>query len=364
MTKRLTLFVCIGLLLPSLSLAQQASDKFYLGKILETPNQITEDHQGVKIIYQEVKIKILDGPEKNKELMLKNGGTSFLPDNRVLKKGEKIVLVKGEFMGEIEYQIIDRYRLPSMLFIFAIFFGLVIFLSRWQGLFSMLGLGISLFVLVKIVVPKIIAGGDPLTVGVLGVALIAVFSIYTAHGFKKRTSVAVLSTLITLALSLGIAVLFTTISKLFGTGSEEASYLQLGSDLSLNLKGLFLAGIIIGTLGVLDDVTTSQTAAVEEIKKANNSLGFSELYKRGLSVGKEHISSLVNTLVLAYAGASLPLFLLFYINTGQPLWLTVNGEFIAEEIIRTLVGSTSLVLAVPISTLLAAYFFSKEKKEA
>jgi len=153
--------------------------------------------------------------------------------------------------------------------------------------------------------------------------------------------------------------IFVEGSQLLGLGSEEAMFLQLDPSLTLNLQGLLLSGIIIGTLGVLDDVTASQAAVVDEISKANESLGFKELYKRGLSVGHEHIAALVNTLFLAYAGAALPLFLLFYINKTQPLWVILNGELIAEEIVRTMVGSSALVLAVPITTALAAYFIPK-----
>ncbi|HYC80108.1 MAG TPA: YibE/F family protein, partial [Candidatus Binatia bacterium] len=132
----------------------------------------------------------------------------------------------------------------------------------------------------------------------------------------------------------------------------------------LNLRGLLLGGIILGVLGVLDDITTAQSAAVYEIRRANPALPFKELYSRGLSIGREHISSLVNTLFLAYAGASLPLFLFFTAGDHpQPFWVTLNSEFIAEELIRTLVGSVALMLAVPITTFLAAYYFSRRPVE-
>ena len=136
--------------------------------------------------------------------------------------------------------------------------------------------------------------------------------------------------------------------------------MQSGISNNINLRGLLLGGIIIGVLGILDDITTAQAAATEEIFKANRRLGFSELYSRAFSVGREHITSLVNTLVLAYAGASLPLFLLFTLHI-QPWWVTLNSETIAEEIVRTLVGSMTLTLAVPITTGLAAYYYTKTK---
>jgi uncharacterized membrane protein len=167
-------------------------------------------------------------------------------------------------------------------------------------------------------------------------------------------------TLITLGISVFVAVKIVSWTHLFGTGSEDALLLQSLSG-NVNLRGLLLGGMILGLLGVLDDVTTGQAAIVEELRDANPALSVKELYRRGLSVGREHITSLINTLFLAYTGATLPLFLLFTLNQGQPFWMIVNSEQISDEIVRTVVGSSCLILAVPITTLLAAYFFGKMK---
>lgn len=210
--------------------------------------------------------------------------------------------------------------------------------------------------LARFVVPRILAGEHPLGVTLAGAVMIALTSIYLAHGANRRTTVALAGLLVTLAAAAGLAILFVSLARLSGAGSEEAVLLQVGHLAGVNLRGLLLGGILLGALGVLDDITTAQAAAVEEISRANPSLGPTDLYRRGLSVGREHITALVNTLVLAYAGASLPLFLLFTINPDQPLWVTLNTEFVAEEIVRTLVGSIALVLAVPVTTLLAARF--------
>jgi uncharacterized membrane protein len=187
---------------------------------------------------------------------------------------------------------------------------------------------------------------------------------FLAHGFNKQTTLAFGSTLITLIGAAILSVIFVSLTRLTGAGTEEAFYLQFGSLEKLNLQGLLLGGIMIGVLGVLDDITTGQTAAVYEIHKADPKLKLADLYKRGINVGKEHIASLVNTLVLAYAGASLPLFLIFNLNDSIPLWVNLNSEFIIEEIIRTLVGSTALVLAVPISTFIAARSLTQPPKHS
>jgi uncharacterized membrane protein len=146
---------------------------------------------------------------------------------------------------------------------------------------------------------------------------------------------------------------------LSGGATEEAFYLQYNKTLeNINLQGLFLGGVLIGTLGVLDDITTAQTAVVAELKRANNSLSWKELYIRSLSVGREHIASLVNTLAFAYIGASFPVFLSYIFASNLPWWVLLNSDQIVEEIIQTLVGSSALVVAVPVSSYLAARWFA------
>nr|MBP9819944.1 YibE/F family protein [Candidatus Woesebacteria bacterium] len=152
-------------------------------------------------------------------------------------------------------------------------------------------------------------------------------------------------------------------AQLVGLGSEEAYFLQFGPTAQINLQGLLLAGILLGALGVLDDIVVSQVSVVHELKAVSPGLSFEELYQRGLEVGRDHVASLVNTLVLAYAGANLPLFLLFYLNTQSPFWVTLNSDIIAEEVLRTLVGSVALVTAVPVATALAAWVYTRQEAD-
>lgn len=306
--------------------------------------------------YQRVRLVATSGPLLNQELTLEHGEYAQLTTGNRVSPGELVIVVQTGTADNPIFFIADKYRLPALFLIVCLFFGLVITLSRGQGVSSILGMVFSILVLARFVVPFILQGYSPLLVTVTGAFLIATISLLLAHGYHKRTRVALVSTLLTLIIAALIAIIFVELAKLFGLGSEEASFLQFAGSESLNLKGLLLGGIIIGTLGVLDDITTAQTAAVDEIRAANPKLSKTELYRRGISVGKEHIASLVNTLVLAYAGASLPLFLLFFLNDQQPFWVTLNSEFIAEEVVRTLVGSTALVVAVPLSTALAAHF--------
>jgi uncharacterized membrane protein len=235
---------------------------------------------------------------------------------------------------------------------------IVLLLVRTAGLRAVIGLAISFAIIIWYIVPNIIDGGNALLIGMIGTIGIATTSLYIAHGFRARTSIAFVSTLATIGLSLFFAAVFTNVTHLFGLGSEEAFFLSATPEKVFNLRGILIAGIIIGVLGVLDDITTAQAAVVEELHKANKTFGIKELFRRGFSVGREHIVSLVNTLVLAYTGASLPLLLLFDLY-NRPAWLVINSEIIMEELVRMLIGSIALLLAVPITTALAAWYFGR-----
>ena len=230
-----------------------------------------------------------------------------------------------------------------------------------RGITSIIGLFFSVLIISNFLIPRILAGDNPTLISYIATLLIAVVSLYLAHGFNKNTSLSLISTLITLFISIILSNIAVRMTGLTGAGSEESMFLQLNQNINISLKGLLLGGIILGVLGVLDDITTAQTSVVHEIKNANPRLPLGEIYSRAANVGKEHITSLINTLFLAYAGVSLPLFLLFKINNFQPAWVIFNSEFIVEEVVRTVVGSMSLILAVPLSTFIAAYYYNKQR---
>jgi uncharacterized membrane protein len=250
------------------------------------------------------------------------------------------------------YFFVDFDRRVPLTILAVVFAVVVIALSRWRGFAALGGLAVSLLILIKFVLPAILAGSDPLSVALVGGATIMFLALYLAHGLNAATTTAVLGTLASLLLTGALALLFVNISIFTGAGSEEASFLQI-SQQQVNLQGLLLASIIIGTLGVLDDVTITQASAVWELHRVNPGLGARGLYRSGIRIGRDHIASTVNTLVLAYAGASLPLFILFSVS-NRGLDQVLNIEIVAEEIVRTLVGSIGLVASVPITTGLAA----------
>jgi uncharacterized membrane protein len=296
------------------------------------------------------------GPDAGEEVTFE---TAEAPGVRKLRVGDKIRLGESpDAPPELRYYFADYQRRAPLLWLALIFGVVVVTLSRWRGLAAIVGLGLSLLVLLKFVLPAILQGGNPLAVAIVGSAAIMFVTLYLAHGFNARTSTAVLGTLISLGLTGVLAVLFVAATKFTGLASEEATFLQVSAD-QVNLEGLILGGIIIGTLGVLDDVTITQASAVWELHLANPAFTVRELYGSAVRIGRDHIASTVNTLVLAYAGASLPLLIVFSLS-ARPLGDLLTAEIIAEEIVRTLVGSIGLVASVPITTLLTAVVVSRD----
>lgn len=339
----------------------QIKNEYYRGTVTMILEDTAIDIGGFFQPYQRVDVQIVEGPDRGHTFVY----DFQLPRNHKprekLRVGEDVAVVKVVTDGgEPDYYVAEKYRLPSVLWLFALFFFVVLIFAGWKGISSLFGLMFSLLIIVEFMIPRIMAGSNPVWISLLSGFAILFVSLYVAHGFRKRTTVALIGTVITLLLSAGLSLLAVWFTKVFGMGSEEAITLLQGQLQNINLRGLYLAGVIIGSLGVLDDITTAQAATVDEIHRANPMLDTAELYHRGLSVGREHIASLVNTLALAYVGASLPILLIFT-QTDYPLWLIFNSEFLAEEIVRTLVGSATLVIAVPVTTFLAARVFGREK---
>lgn len=374
------IFITFGILnfiFPTLTKAQndkqiipvQEFKKGIITKILE--DKIIEVYDS-KQPYQKVMVRI-EGEKDDKTI--EYGKQTKLRIDQKVSAGDRVVLYRGGFSTKgglasgqndqvSDYQIIDKYRLDSITYFAVAFFILIIAIGRLKGLGSILGLGISFLVIMKFIVPRILGGSDPVLISIIGSSIIIFTSIYFSHGFSKKTSVAIAATVISLIITGLLASFAIYFTNLTGMGNELASGFILNPILaSLNLKGILLGAMIIGTLGVLDDVTTTQSSTIFELKKANPSSSFASLVKSGFNVGRDHISAVVNTLALAYAGVALPLLIFFVLNPSQqPLWLMLNDESLAEEIVRTLAGSFGLVLAVPITTIMAAYFASRTKK--
>ena len=263
--------------------------------------------------------------------------------------------------GELMHQVVDVRRDQPLLWLLALFATAVIGFGRWQGVRALLGLVLTFVVILTFIVPAILAGSNPVAVTLIGAVPIMVLTLYLSHGFSAKTTAAVVGTAAALLITGLLAALFAAATSLTGYTSEEARFLSLEVG-GLNLQGLLLAGIILGGLGVLDDVTMSQSSTVFALRRVSPDVGFTDLVTHALSVGRDHVAATVNTLFLAYAGASLPLLILFVIG-GRPWGELVTSELVAVEIVRTLVGSVGLIAAVPITTALAAWLVTKRDAE-
>lgn len=321
---------------------------------------------GYNTLNQTLKLQIEDNPEKGKIITLQQGNDARIASIHKYAQGDEVVLDETIAQdNSSHYTITDSYRLPSLFILIFVFFIFTLAIAGNRGLGALVGLGVSFAVIVGYIVPQMLYNQqDPLTVCIIGSFIILFITTFLAHGISKQTAIAVTSTFVALILTYLLSLAAVNLSHLIGLGTEDSYLLELSPGQSINPRGLLLGGIIIGTLGALNDITTTQVAAIFALFKANRDQSLLQLFEHGISIGKEHIASLINTLVLAYAGSSLPVFIFLILNPNHlPYWVIFNSESIAEEVVRTIAGSMGLMLSVPIATFLAAWLAPKFLKK-
>jgi uncharacterized membrane protein len=366
--KILLLVSSFFILLPTVLFAQdnqKPKEEIFKARVIEIIEQknVTHDDGSVSI-QQKLKLKGLEGKWKNKEIIF--DGTEFdVLSASEYKVGDKVLVNYSPGPGGEENFYVVGFSRTSPIYWLAFLFALVVIaIGRLKGFRALIVLLLTFLIILKFIIPKILSGSDPLLIGIIGSFFILILAIYITEGFKQTSTIAIFSILISLIITGLLSVWFSAITKLTGFASEESTYLVGLAGGNINIKGLLLAGIIIGALGVLDDVIISQVALVEELKMSNPELTKSQIYRQAMRVGISHLSAAINTLFLAYAGASLPLLILFSVK--QPPFLTfsqvIDNEMIATEIVRTFTGCIGLILAIPISTFLAVQFIKKLKK--
>lgn len=248
------------------------------------------------------------------------------------------------------FQEFDRSR--TLMWLGLLFAASVLVLSRWRGLGSLGSLAFSLWLLVTFTLPAVMEGSAALPVAVVTAATIMVVTLYLSHGFSVATSVAMIGTMAALVLIGVLGSLFTTLGHFTGLMDEGSQFISSTAG-HVDVRGLLLAGLVIGALGVLDDVTVTQTWAVWELADAEPEASTRALFARAMRIGRSHVASTVNTLVLAYVGATLPLLLVFS-ALEVPFAVAISQELVAQEVVRGLVGGLGIVAAVPITTAVAA----------
>lgn len=301
---------------------------------------------------QRLELRIDTGPRAGERVVVEQGdaasanGAHYTVGDRVLAESTP------DGQGGDSFYVTDRVRRGPLLALFGLFVGLTLLVGRRRGLASLLALAFTFLVIFAFLLPRIAAGDDPILAAIASALVIIPVTFYMSHGINRKTTVAVIGTLVSLMITGLLATLFVEVTQLTGYASEEASFIQSLRPGAVNIRGLLLAGIIVGLAGILDDITISQAAIVEQLRDAAEHLSPAEIYRRAMDVGRDHIASLVNTLILVYASSAMPLLLLFTYSGASPAEV-VNYEIVAEEIVRTLVASIGLILAVPVTTAVA-----------
>jgi uncharacterized membrane protein len=321
---------------------------FVEGRIVALGERATVALRGGETVEAELPTPLPDGA----------GAPNFdLPEYRV---GEWVELYYAPHPeGGVRYVVSDWVRRPALGWLLGLFLLVATVIARGKGFRAVLATGSSLLIAIAFVVPAILAGWNPMVVSLLGVGGMLVLAIYFVHGVSWSTTAALLGTFVAVVVTMLLGVLFTRAAHLTGLGSDEALSIAVVAA-QVDLRGLLLAGLLIGALGALTDITIVQASVVRELAHVNPSFSLRELYTRGMNVGVDHVGSLVNTLVLAYTGAALPLLVLLSVNDFT-LARALNFEFVASEVVHTLVGSVGLILAVPLTTFIAALMFRGDK---
>jgi uncharacterized membrane protein len=292
---------------------------------------------------------------EGRHLEISHVTSSADPIKRTYKAEDRVLVTRQVVPGQDDAYFLSDYARGFPLWVMGIAFaGFVVAVARWQGATALLGMAVTTLIILRFIIPGIVAGNDPVVISVIGALVIMSATLFLAHGVSTKTAVAFGGTIVALFMTAILASLAIDFARLSGLAEEHSVTLQILSEGAINAEGLLLGGIIIGALGVLDDVTVAQASSVFELRRANATLGFRALYSRGMVVGRDHIASTVNTLFLAYAGASLPLLIILSLGT-EPAGILLNREFLATEIARTIVGSAGIVAAVPITTAVAAW---------
>ncbi len=330
------------------------------GTVIEILEEENRETNGYEIYYQKVKCEITKGEIKGEEITIEIE-TPIESKTREFKKGDRVKIAGYEGPdGKHIYTITDYIRRAGLTWLFIIFAVLATVVASKKGFFSLVSMGLTFLILIKLLLPMLLEGHNPVIVTALLSIIIIPLTFYLSHGFKRETTVAIMGTLAALIITGIMARVFIDMTYLRGFSSEDAFFLQNMEGKNFNLQGILLAGIIVGLIGILDDISIAQSAIVYQLAEENPNLNLETLFKKSMKLGKNHIASMVNTLILVYAGSSLPLLLLFA-NGDNEFSEIINSEIVATEIVHTLIGSIGLILTVPLTTVLACYFVTKRK---
>ncbi len=347
MKRLILIFLASLLLFPTLVSAEQAEYSLYQAQV----KQVNSDSIEVKFSNHDLP-QSLELPTVNlKEEIRQN----LIPGDRILVENYKTSPDDPD-----NFNAIDYVRNTQIYLLLGIFAFLTLIVAKKKGLASLFTLGLSFIIIFFFTIKQIIAGADPVTISLITTIILIPLNFYIIHGFKRKTSAAIIGTIVAMVITIVLANIFVNWSRLTGMSSDEAFWLIQNFQQVSNLRGLLIGAIMLGIIGVMDDITITQTSIVQELLNSSKQNDPRTVYKKAMTIGQDHISSMVNTLILVYASASLPLFVLLSNDIGQ-IGNLISMEIIAEEIIRMLIASIGLIIAVPITTKLATQILKPEK---
>lgn len=340
------------------------SDETVRARVIAVQEEGPAEVAGREQTYQVLEIQILEGTYEQQRLMLEMGKSQILSEEYLLKPDDVVLVNAAESLvtGKTAAYFVDFVREKAIIIVFLIFSAVAFIIGGKTGLRSLLGSIVGLAIIAMFVIPQILNGKNPLLVSIIGSAMFLGFSLYIVYGWKGMTHVAVIGMVFSLFLTGAFSIFAVRLTRLTGFGDENMMFLVQQSENNIDMRGILIAGIIISSLGVLDDLVVGQSSAVFQLYETNPDLSVAELYKRAMVIGRDHVAASVNTLILAYAGESLPMLLLFSL-TNVDMRLALNVSYITEEIVQALAGTTGLFLSIPIATFIATRWVKRDDKK-
>ncbi|MDA3802293.1 MAG: YibE/F family protein [Patescibacteria group bacterium] len=336
----------------------------YKAEVIDILDELEKENEdGSKIVQQDLLLKIINSEREGEEIIYNGISDLQVTDLDYFNVSDKVFVDSYKNVDDEEiFYITGFVRNTSLIWLFIIFIIAVLLVGRFKGFKALLSLFLSFVVIIKFILPSILNGQNPIIISLLGALIILALIIYITEGIKKKSHLAMLAILSSLTFTVFLSWFFIRVTRLTGLAQEETIFLINNGNLSLDFKGLLLAGFIIGAIGVLDDIVVGQIESVEQIREANPSLSNRQVFNMSYKIGNTHLGAIINTLFLTYTGAALPLLLLFIVNnqSGVSFENFINLEVVSTEIVRTLVGSIGIIASMPIATLLATVMLKKK----
>ncbi len=355
----LSLLFFVIALFPFQARAVSDTGENFRAKVVEVIEEAEKEREdGTKYTQQNLRLEAISGERLGEEFIYYGISEIEVGNASLYKTGDRVYIDVFQLEnGQEEVYVVDYVRTWPVTVLALIFIIFVVAVGRFKGIRALLSLIISFVIIIKFILPQILAGRDPVLISLIGGLFIMAVIIYLTEGWQRKSHLAIISVFFSLALTILLSVIFTAWTKLSGFAQEEAIFLIGIGQAEINFRGLLLAGMIIGAIGVLDDIIVGQIEAVARIKEANPNLSPAKTFSLAYKIGNTHLGAIINTLFLTYAGAALPLLLLFVVNqeAGLSLARALNTEAITTEVVRTLVGSIGVMASMPIATFLAAW---------